>query len=326
MPGPDVFDQLLAAKWRDIEFPVTRMSVSIAHDLVEHKYLGVDGSRVESTGLAPLRFTFSAPLLNGISPGKNEKWGQTDRLYPATMRKLMFSVQKKEQGRLQHPEFGNITCKAERFDMDWDAGRRGGVDAELSFVETLDENGVSSLDEDVQSIKGDKKGAPIVPATTLENHKADARELLKRQLRAKGLPFPPGIDKPTTDLRDLANAVNKVVSYPQLVSYRSGGQIAAMRYQAQRMKDQADLTRSALTWPTTQAAEELLAVTHELEQKLLQGSRTVAFYTVPAATTLAGVCRQLPQAKITDLIKLNPGLMRGPEIDRGTVVRHYVAA
>jgi prophage DNA circulation protein len=131
MPGPDTFDQLLAAAWNSIEFPVTKMRMSIAHDLVEHKYYGVDGARVESVGLAPRRFSFSAPLFNGISPGKAEKWAA---LYPNQLRILLVDFQKKTKGLLQHPEFGIIVCKAERFDMDWDAARRGGVDAALSFV------------------------------------------------------------------------------------------------------------------------------------------------------------------------------------------------
>jgi hypothetical protein len=312
MAGPDVFDQLLAAKWRDVEFPVTRMRMSIAHDLVEHKYWGVDGARVESVGLAPTRFSFSAPLLNGIKPGKNERWGA---LYPNDMRRLHLSFQKKERGELQHPEFGIIICKAERFEMDWDAARRGGVDAELSFVETLTEADAEILeDTQIKEVDiGDLDTAGL---------KADLAALLKN----KGLPLPPYLENPKTSLTDLVNAVSKVVSYPGLVSYRSAGRINALLYQAERAKQAADLARSPLTWPITQEVERLKAVAHDLRQNLLARNKPIAFFTVPAPTTLAGLIRQLPQAKVTDLIKLNPSLMRGPEIDTNTVVRYYAAA
>ena len=48
----DEFEQLLPFKWRDVELPVTHVKLSLAHDLVEHKYWGVDSGRVEATGVA----------------------------------------------------------------------------------------------------------------------------------------------------------------------------------------------------------------------------------------------------------------------------------
>jgi hypothetical protein len=309
--GPDVLGDLLAAKWRDIEFPTTRFRLSIAHDLVEHKYWGVDGARVESTGLAPLRFTFSSPLLNGISPGRRETWAA---LYPNQFRILVAAFQKKERGTLQHPEFGPIVCKAERFDVDWEASRRGGVDAELSFVETTV--------ADIEVRDGTPVSAVDIGEIDDETFKAD----LKTLLQAAGLSLPPYLQGNKVSLTDFFNSVKAVADYPSLLSYRAGGRINSILYHAKAIQKSADKARDATTWPVTQNVERIKEGAFGLRERLVQANRTIGKFTVPAATTLAGVARQIEGAKIGDLIALNPGLMRGPEIDKGTVVRYYKAA
>lgn len=311
MAGPDVFDQLLPAKWRDIEFPVTRARVSIAHDLAEHKYWGVDGARVESTGLAPFRFTFTAPLLNGISPGKSERWAA---LYPNQMRSLLAAFQKKDKGMLQHPEFGLVVCKAERFDMDWDAARRGGVDAELSFVQTLTDAEIEILDE-----------TPVKEVDIGELDSESVKADLKALLEAAGLEPPPYLQDSNLSLSDFVRKIQAIADYPSLLSYRAGGRISSILYQANKIQASVEKLKTPKTWSITRDVERVRAAAHEAAQKVLQGPKDIAFFTVPAATTLAGVARQIPQAKISDVIRLNPGLMRRPEIDRGTVVRYYVA-
>ena len=311
MANPDVFGQLSVVRWRGHEFPITRHRMSIAHDLVEHKYWGVDGARVESTGLAPLRFSFSAPLLNGISPAKNERWAV---LYPDKFRSLVAAFQRKDVGLLDHLEFGPILCKAEKMDIEWDATRRGGVDVELSFVET------KLADEETSFLENKSPVEEVdVASIGLEAKKAD----LKKLLEAKGLPVPPYLAEKKTDLTDLMNSVRKITSYPDLLSYRLSGKIASLAYQADRLAASADAARSALTWPVTRDAENLKAAAFELAEKILAGERQIAFFTVPDDTTLAGVVRQCPEARIADVVRLNPSVMRSPVIEKGAVLRYY---
>lgn len=311
----DVFEQLLAAKWRGVEFPVTKMRMSIAHDLVEHKYWGVDGARVESTGLAPRRFSFTSPLLNGISPGRAEKWAA---LYPNQFRLLLTAFQKKERGEMQHPEFGIIICKAERFDADWDAARRGGTDVEMSFVETLTE-----ADLEVQ------EDTPVGVVDIGEIDELDSPTLkadLKTILLLNGLPLPPYLVKETISLGGLANKIKAVTDYPSVVSRRAAGAAAELKYHVDRIAQSAQASRSALTWPVVQSTERVKASLHEAEQNLLRGARRVKFFRVPSPTTLAGVARQIPGATVSDLIKLNPTLVRRPELPENTIVRYFATA
>ena len=306
----DVFEQLLSVKWRDIEFPITRSKMTIAHDLVEHKYWGVDGARVESTGLAPHRFTFTAPLLNTIAPGRNEKWAA---LYPNQMRLLVAAFQLKTAGMLQHMEYGLVLCKAERMEIDWDASRRGGVDAELSFVQTTVAEVELENDTPVQ----------VVDIGAIDLNSDATKANLKALLLAAGVGLPPYLVDPTIDLEGMANKIKAVADTVTVASYRAAGQIDALEYQIDRIAQSVDAAKSAQTWPITQNIERMKAAMHDLHENLLAQNKNIALFKVPGDTTLAGVVQQLPQAKVSDVIKLNPALMRGPVVPKGTIVRYY---
>lgn len=308
----DVLEQLLPVKFRDVEFPITKLRTSVAHDLVEHKYWGVDGARVESTGLAPRRISCSSPMTNGIVPGKAERWAV---LYPNTFRDLFTAFQMKATGPFQHPEFGIINVKAERMEADWDANRRGGVDVELSFVETLPEEGIDLFeDSPVQEIE----------LAALNLDASDLKVDLEKLLRDAGLPLPPYLEKDTISLSDIARKVQGVVDTATLLEHRVGGAYNSLLYQANRIQQSCERLRDATTWPITRDVERIRSSAHELRQKLLQADRDVAFFRVPADTTLAGVVRQLDGASVGDIIKLNPSLMTNPVVSEGTVVRYYV--
>ena len=320
----DVLEGLFEASWRGIGFPTTKFRMSIAHDLVEHKYWGVDGARVESTGLAPLRFSFSAPLLNGIEPGGKETWKWAE-LYPDQFRKLVAAFQRKDVGWLVHPEFGRIKCKADKLDADWEAGRRGGSDVEMTFVETLDESGLSALNPDVLAITQSA-------ITLLDLDGGDPSYLvgytasLKQLLQAKGVPLPPYLLAKKVTFSDLIADVKAIANYPALLAYRGQGAIKALEYHAKEIAAAAERSRDAFAWPLTQKAERAKESAFDLRQEILKASKAVGKFTVPAPTTLAGVARQIQGAKMGDLMSLNPDLVQKPEIDTGTVVRYYLDA
>jgi hypothetical protein len=310
----EVLDQLLEAQWRGLGFPVTRMRATIAHDLVEHKYWGVDGARVESTGLAPWRYTFSVPFINGLRPGRSEKWSD---LYPNQFRRLAAAFQDRSRGVLQHPEFGEIACKAERFEIDWSSDRRGGVDAELSFVETKVDGDKGFLDfpSPVQEVD--------IGAIDLDS--PQNKVAIKDILKAAGVDLPPYLaDKDPFSFTDAMSAVKSVSDTPGLLERRVGGRIDSVVYQAERVADSVKAAKNALTWPVTQSTERIKANAHELDKKLISGRRRVGLFTVPADTTMSGVARQIRGATVGDLMRLNPQLMVRPEILRGTVVRYYL--
>src|SRR5690606_572365 len=128
----DEIEQLLPFKWRDVELPVTHVKLSLAHDLVEHKYWGVDSGRDQATGVAPTRITAQIPHPNRILTGKIERW-PAGALYPDAVRNLLIPYAKRQTGLLQHPVFGEVACQVERIDVDVSGDRRSTAMVDASW-------------------------------------------------------------------------------------------------------------------------------------------------------------------------------------------------
>jgi prophage DNA circulation protein len=302
----DEFDQLLPFKWRDVELPVTQVKLSLAHDLVEHKYWGVDSGRVEATGVAPIRISAQIPLSNRIVPGKNERW-VAGALYPDALRNLLIAFARRQTGLLQHPEFGEIACKAERIDVVISGERRNTAMVDASWVETLDDDVISNI-----------VASPVteieLAASDLDASDADLRKLV------------PELPKYETTFDDFARAIAAIGDQVSLLSYRTAGKINSIVYRAEQISESVDRARSALTWPAKQNIERIKTAAHDLRGRLLALSRDIGLYRVLADSTLAGIHAVLPDGNaIGDLVKLNPHLMTDPVIKVGTLVRHYVS-
>jgi len=303
----DVLSKLLPFRWREIEIPISRMRASLAHDLVEHKYWGVDGARVEDTGLAPMRFTATIPMINGLAAGGAEQW-KSD-LYTNVLRPLIVAFSRRDNGLLQHPEFGNIACKAERLDIDWDASKRGGADVEASWVETNDDSAIRDVLKSPASAMGDA-------ARSLDVSGADIRSLVPKAPKYK---------------ESFESAMNKIIGGVDQVGIKSklfGGRIDQVVYRAKSLGEAATRTKSALTWPITHAVEVIKANADELRKALARAGRDIVIYTTVSDTTLAGIYVIVggPATSMTELIRLNVQLVREPIVPAGSTVRYYASA
>jgi hypothetical protein len=300
----DVLSQLFAFKWRDVEVPISRLRMSLAHDLVEHKYIGVNGARVEDTGVAPLRIHATMPLFDGIVPGKQEAWDPAS-VY-GILRPLILSFSRRDTGILQTPEFGGIACKAEKLDIDWDAMKRGGCEAEASWVENLDDN-----------VQHEIKPSPVAAmegaARDLDGTTEDIRALVPAQ--------PVYLES----LEDLMGRVAGAFDQTTLLAGRLKAPLDRLTYRAQQIQDSAERAKSAFTWPAVMAAEQVKASANDVRRQLVEANRQIGLYLVPADTTLAGVALDVPDASITDLIRLNPQIMRDPIVHKGSVIRYFGA-
>lgn len=301
---------LQAFKWRDVEVPIARMRVSLAHDLVEHRYWGVDGARIEDTGLAPIRITASIPLINGLVGGVSEKF-KSD-LYTKTLRPLIVAFSRRERGLLQHPEFGPLICRAEHLDIEWDATKRSGAAAEASWVETneTDDSGVR-LGEVAKS-----------PASAM----ADAA----RSLDAADVDIRALVPKAPVYKESWEAAMNKVIGGVDQIGIQSklyGGKIDQITYRAKMLGDSADRTRSALAWPIKHAAEVIKANADDLRKALAKLGRDIVIYQTLSESTLAGLYALLgsPAMSMTEMVRLNSALLREPAVPAGSLVRYFAS-
>jgi hypothetical protein len=300
------FEQLLPFLWRKKHYPITRIHLSLAHDLVEHKYWGVDGGRVEATGIAPLRITANIPISNHIFPGTKEKWAAGD-LYPNALRTFIIDFGKKTTGLVQHPEFGEIACKPERLEFELSGEKQGATELQASWVETLDDDVLSNIVESpVRDIE--------LGASDLEASMADLRALA------------PELPEFSESISSLASRIASISDSITVLSYRQAGVVNKVIYQAHRMQIAVSRAGSALTWPAMQNLQRIKAGAYELRKKLLS-PHGIGLYTTQKDTTLAGTVIALPKGiAVGDLIQLNPQLVRGPVVAKGTIVRYPLAA
>lgn len=310
---PDIFNQLLSASWKGVEFPVSRMRATIAHDLVEHKRWGVDGARVEDTGLAPWRYTFSVPLIAGLTPGKAERW---KKLYPTQMRLLVAKFQERKSGMLQHPEFGLLLCKADKGDFDWEATRRGGVDLEISFVETNPE-----VDQEVREPSPVSEMSVAVGTLDSPTVKRDLEQIFAD----RGIDLPPYLKKDSPfSFTEAMQKIKAIVDYPSLLDRQFSGKIDAIVYHAEALQRSIAPAKTPKTWPAVAAIEQIKSNSFRMSELIIAAKRKVGTFTLPDHTTLSGAARLIPGATISDLVKLNPKEVVKPVLVAGTVLRYYL--
>lgn len=298
--------------WRSIEFPTTRSSISLAHDLVEHKYWGRDGADVEATGRAPLRIRANIPFINGVIPGRGEKWPQGE-LYPFQYEKFVKAFADRSADVLEHPEHGSIFCRPSTMNVDWEGnGTRNGVFVDAEWIETFElEQGTNGFTaREVESIGS--------LAESLEAQKRDVASLL-----------PPEEQDDfwsvilSSDFTDVANAISSIGGTAGKEIYRLNGKLSSLEYQTNRIIRSLDLANNPLTWPARQSCERMREAVQKKRDHNTVGARRVLWHTTKRTLTLAAVSVEIPGAKVGDLLRLNPRLASSPMIAAGTVVRYF---
>jgi len=299
-----LFEQLRPFKWRDVGFPVTAMRVSLSQDMAQHKFYGRDAANVEATGRDSLIINATIPFRNGVTPGKGELWSA---LYPTAFRAFLVAMADSRRGVLQHPELGDVQCKPHTCEVHWDANKRDGCDVEASWIETVEDD-----DPSVQ-LSADSPVAEVTNA---------AQDLTAQFTNLKNLV--PTLPVYTPGIADFLNGVAAIGDQVSLLKNRASGSIASLMYRLQTVQDSIERAMTPLTWPAIDAIERVRAAANDFNRTVLAAARPIATFTVPVATTMAGLSVMLPDANVGDLIKLNPSLMAGPVVPAGTVIRYYV--
>ncbi len=305
----DVLSQLLEFKWRDVSFPVTQFSTSLAHDQAVHKWPDRDGAHVEATGRQPLQFRASIPFKNGISPGNSETWGKLF-LYPDTFRNFLVAFATRTSGNLQHPELGPIRCKPHTAEMQWGANSRDGVDVQATWIESLDDT-VTEF-QDILARK-----SPVAELT-----------LQGDQLDGQVTDYKNPLLPPSARAFSFVDAIRKVTksfNAISLASYKYGGYINHVAYKAQLLEDAVLRIRDNSAWPIVTSCERMRATLHDAKKLQIAGDRLVGTFTIPKDATLASLL--IPtRTSPTDLLTLNPTLGRSAVILKGTIVRYFLPA
>jgi hypothetical protein len=306
-----------------VQFPVTEMEVGFSQDLAEHKFWGVDGAQVEATGRSPLMFSAHIPFTNHLVSGKNEDFSV---LYPDVFRRFIILTSDRRTGILTHPEFGPIQCKVKDVRARFDAHVRDGVMVDATWIETLTDQTTSQFN--------------LNPSPAIQETETFAGNL-DRELSSTFLPSDPTY-KPDFDAQ--MNAIAGVADQVSLLGQRYAGKIDNISYRLNKIDDAVtritvpprttvksiinpnpsatNKALSTLYWPVRASVNGMRSGLNDLKKKLLESGKPIVFYRVPRAATLASVTIATG-APITDIMNLNPDLLRAPYIPVGSVVRYY---
>lgn len=128
----DIARDLLIPAFRGIEFIPTTWDFTFDQGHAQHLYPDRDAGFVEGTGRNPSKHQFTALFRNGIT-------GEKDVLFPTRWQKFVAACADRTTGVLNHPTLGNLKVKCVTCSTKWDPNRRDGVDVDVSFIETTDE-------------------------------------------------------------------------------------------------------------------------------------------------------------------------------------------
>jgi hypothetical protein len=305
---PVLFDELLPCIWRDVHFPVTSLSLSFEHDLVEHKYWNVASADVEATGRAPAKISADIPFVNGIVPGKNERWGV---LYPNTFRDFLKAFVDASTGGLQHPELGWIDCKPHSLDFKHEGEVRNGVIVQATWVETISQN-INDLDP--SAIGSSPIQSPIQVATDLDAALKEAKD--------------PSLAVPDVSFEQLVNSVAGAIDTTTSKLSLLLNKPNQILFRLKKLQESVDRAGNVLLWPVQDGI-------HKLEEALgpekiagtgptaKKSTRPIGRFKTTTRTTLAMLQARFSNNTVDDLIFLNPRLVARPTVPANTVIRHY---
>lgn len=323
-----LFEQLLQYAWKGVPFPTSKFTMSLRHDLVQHKYPGKDGANVEDTGRAPFHFTASIPFLNGTVPGKGETW---DIPYPTQYRKFMSVSAEGATGVMVHPEFGPVFCKLDSCETVWSAERRDGVMVECSWIETVPPGEVD---------KPDFVNARPSPVSSILLGALD----LDAQIRTASPPFP-SLPAYKPDFSSFMRSLTAISDQVSLASSRGLGSIGGVLYRLNTLQNSIENAQSApattvrgiispdttgaakraLLWPLRNTLEQLRGAAIDISKVLGANGKPVKVFITQIEMTLANIAQNLG-APVGDLITLNPSACAAPIVPRATSIRYYAAA
>lgn len=294
----DLFNQLLPATWKDIQFPIVESTLEFKHDLAVHKFPDVDGARLEATGREPIRISFKAVFYNSIVPGKSEKWGV---LYPDAHRKFMAACADRKSGVLVYPTFGELSCKCESFTSKLSGAARTGEEVDCVFIED------KPSPEDLFVAGRSPISNAILNAVTLD---AEIGKLKSAD------------PEPTVSFEDSMRTIVAAFDKTTLAAKKVGGLVNRVVYRLNTVYEAAVRTGDVLVWPAIQAIDALRASCNDINKQQLLQAKEVRTYITPRDMSVVDLSNVL-KVKIEDLLTLNIFLANAPTVARFTAVRYY---
>lgn len=292
----DIFDGLLIASWRGIEFPYVSLPLSFQHAVAMHMPIDRDGAYPEALGRGPRQIQIEIPFLNGL------KGFESVELYPSVYRAFELAFEDKSQGTLNHPERGQMQCIPLVFNSTLDPQKRTGKIVSASWVETNE----APLETDIVS----------APRKASIRTSAQALDLVVATLPAAQQPnlSREGFTSFDDFAAQLSNAQRNADFQRDLATRKADRMIALAR----TLKASASSAPSILD-----AVDRFTAAARETKAAVIAILKPTKFTQLKIAMSIAGAAytvRNTPD----QILALNERLRGQGFIPAGTLIKHYL--
>jgi prophage DNA circulation protein len=338
--NPDQLSLLKECTYNGLAFPILDSGYSCSNRLIEHRYPGKDGARIENTGRNPFEFSIQACFVNTILPGPSESWIQ-GTLHPTVHDMFLKELLKKEYGIINHPQFGELPVFPSRFSSTVVPDFRGGVIISVQFKET-------TLDDDNAFVFQSKSTAGTITDVNATGALLDGLfDELNPDPETLGIKRKKSLTQFVNDIRGtlgniinfLPNALGQINSLIHEIdlliidvntskrNISEGNPFAGNINFNQFKKNASSVSTNTKNLVTLSEINKNLKVMKrqlfDMKTNInVEPQRTVASYITNNVTTLNQLALLLNN-KLTDLISLNLNLLRLRNVPINTEIKYY---
>lgn len=292
-------DSITEMSWKGISFPITNLKTNIEHNLAIHEYVDRDSAHVEATGRKPITVSATILFYNHIIPAKTETWA-AGNLFPNTYGDFITAAQEADDSNLKHPFLGSINAKLQQANTTMDADRRGGVEVEASWIETIS----IDLSSNTQSVSVLKQLATDF-TSELDNVKLI-------------LPTTPELK---TSLLDLIDSISGFISLVGMVGKQLLGTIDKVLYHLNKLIFSINQLNNNILNTIKIKALALYSTAIDIKNSLNNFGKP-SLYKVPTNTTMGEIANIL-NVDIITLMKQNPQAASKPVVKAGTIIIYF---
>lgn len=288
MADLDALSKLPLFEWRDQQYPVTKRTVSFAHENAQHKLQYRANDLIEQLGPHSLTFRYTLPMRQGIAKGPYKDLFTTG--YP-----ILFSAMRdRTKGVLVDPVLGEFVAVPTSWSDDLDVVMRDGTDVTIEFTHSPDEEET----EDLRSI-------------TIDGLRSDAGAL-DAELKSVDWEQEPS-PEPTID------ALSAVSGFGAQLEAQGGRATAALEdfaFRCEKIDQQIDRLQNPDVWPLKRAVRRNRAVAVKAAKRAQDPTKEIVTVTLSHGRTLSVLAQEVGMT-IADLLAQNPALARSPYAPKG---------
>ena len=294
MSAADILADLPELEWRGLTAPCELNPYDIKHNQAPRQYPYVNGAAHEWTGREPIALTARLFFLNTLLGASGNFH------YPQNWLRWRDAIMDGTMGRLAHPDLGEFDARVVSSHVDMNAHVRSGAIVDVNWVETLEDATTSII----------FAKPPIDASATVETAAAGAA--------AAKIKYPDGVGE--TNLLDAWSSIKGQIGSASLAVT---GAISQMQGQVRALHADIEALNDVELNPVTSALTHLWTILEDKKEALTRSvSKSVRTRIETHDTSITSIASDTNN-KVSEIMNLNPGLLRSPRVPKGSKVSFY---